>query len=138
MDTRLSHSRPCLELGRGIVAERGVPAQPIIEHLDILKDVLFRVVPSCVVPMGHEFALERPEKAFDTGIVPAVAWATPAGGDAVLAEQPLVARGGILAASIHVMQERGRWCAMLQGHRERLRRAFHREPGTHRPANHGA
>ena len=65
-------------------------APPIIEHLDVLEDVQFRFVPSCVVPMVHELALECPEKAFDAGIVPAVACAAHAAGDAVLAEQPLV------------------------------------------------
>ena len=46
VDTWLSHSRPRFELGRGIVAERGVTALPIIEHLNVLEDVLCRVVPS--------------------------------------------------------------------------------------------
>ena len=84
-------------------------ALPIIEHLNVLEDVLCRVFTGCVVPMVYELALECPEEAFDTGVVPAVACATHAGGDAVLAEQTLVTRGGILAAAIRMVQEPGPW-----------------------------
>ena len=44
-------------------------ALPIIERLDI---VLHHFVSRGVVPMIHEFTLERPEENFDAGIVPAV------------------------------------------------------------------
>ncbi len=71
-------------------------ALPVVEHLDILEAVLLRFVPRGVVPMVHELALQRPEKAFDAGIVPAGAFAAHAGGDAVLAEQMLGALGGVL------------------------------------------
>ena len=50
--------------------------------------------------MVHELARECPEEAFDTGIIPAVARAAHAGGEALLAEQPLVARGRILTPAI--------------------------------------
>jgi hypothetical protein len=91
IDIGLSDTRPSLELGRGVLAEGRVTTPPIVEHLDVLDDVLFCFVPSCVEPMVHELALECPENALDTGIVPAVACAAHAGGDAVLAEQSDVA-----------------------------------------------
>jgi hypothetical protein len=61
-------------------------ALSVIEHLNVLKDVLSRVFTGSVVPMVHEIARVCPEEAFDTGIVPAVALSAHAGGDAVLAE----------------------------------------------------
>ena len=64
---------------------------PIVEHLNVLEDILCRFVPSGVAPMVYELAFECPEKTFDTYIVPAVARAAHAAGDAVLAEHLLVA-----------------------------------------------
>ena len=37
-------------------------APPIIEHLDVLEDVLCRVFTGRVVPMVYEFALSVPKK----------------------------------------------------------------------------
>ena len=56
MDTRLNHSRPRLELGRGGIAEGRVTTPPIVEHLDVFEDVLCRFAPGRVVPMIHELA----------------------------------------------------------------------------------
>ena len=105
MDTRLSHSRPRFELGRGIAAERGVTTQPIIEHLDLLKDVLCRLFARAVLAMVDELALERPEEALDTRVVPAVPPSRHSVGHAVRGEQLLVRRGDKLAASIRVVQQ---------------------------------
>ena len=71
MDIRLSHSRPRLELHWGLVAECGV-TPPIIEHIDVLKDVLCRFVPCVVLVLEDEFALESPEKTLHTSIGPTV------------------------------------------------------------------
>ena len=81
MDTWLSHRRLRFVLGRGVIAEGRVTAPPIIEHLDVLKDILSRVFTGRVGPMVHELALECPEEAFDTGVVPTVAGAAHAGED---------------------------------------------------------
>ncbi len=48
-------------------------AFPVIEHLDIFEDVLCRFARRRVMPMVHELALQRPEEAFNAGIVPAIA-----------------------------------------------------------------
>jgi len=82
-----------------------VPAFPIVEHLDVFKDVLCCLVTSRLVPTVHELTLECPEEAFDTGIVPAVACAAHARDEAVRLEDALVARGRILAAAVRVIQE---------------------------------
>ena len=75
-------------------------ASPIIEHLNVFEDILSRGFTCFVAPMVHELAREYPEEAFGTGIIPAVARAAHAGGEAMLAEQPLVARGRILTPAI--------------------------------------
>ena len=75
-------------------------ASPIIEHLKVFEDILSRGFMCFVAPMVHELARECPEEAFDTGIIPAGARAAHAGGEALLAEQPLVARGRILTPAI--------------------------------------
>ena len=136
MDTGLSHRRPRFVLGRGVIAKGRVPALPMIKHLDIFEDLLYRVFTGRVVPMVHELARECPEEAFDTGIVPAVAVAAHARGDAMLAEQMLVTRGGILAAAIRMVQEPGPWVPVGQRHREGLLGQLHGQPVAHRPADH--
>ena len=56
---------------------------PIVEHLDVFEDILLGFVSCGIVPMVHEFTFERPEEAFDAGVVPAVAFAAHAGRDAM-------------------------------------------------------
>ena len=82
MDTRLRHSRPRFELGRGIVAECGVTTQPIVEHFDGLKDILCRLVPCAGLAMIDEVALQDTKKTPDTGIVPTVPPSRHVAGDA--------------------------------------------------------
>ena len=104
-------------------------ALPIIEHLDVLEDVLCRFFTGRVVPMVHELALECPEEAFDTGVVPAVPLRLTCWRSCRAREQLLVARGGILAAPIRVVQEPGRGGAVRQRHREGLLGQIHRSAG---------
>ena len=87
MDTRLSHSRPRFELGRGIVAECGVTPSPIVEHFDVLKDILCRLVPCAVLAMINELSLQSAEETLDAGIVPTVPLSRHAAGYAVRGEQ---------------------------------------------------
>ncbi len=96
MDTWLRDSRPRFVLGRGVIAERRVAPLPIIEHLNVFEDILSRFVSGGVVPMIYQLTLEGPEEAFDTGIVPAIAFATHAGNETVFIKDTLLARGGIL------------------------------------------
>ena len=64
-----------------------MPALPNYKHLNVLEDVLCRVFTSGVVPMVHEFTLERHEEALLTGVVPAVLSSRHARSDAVGGEQ---------------------------------------------------
>ena len=138
MDTRLSHSRPRFELGRGIVAECGVPTQPIIEHFHVLKDVLSRLVPCAVLALIDELSLQCAEETLDTGIVPTVSPSRHAAGHAVVGEPLLLCRGGILAAPIRVVQQPRFGGAMADRHRQRLLREITGKPRLQRPADHGA
>ena len=88
--------------------------------------------------MVHELALESPEEALDTGVVPAISRTAHAGDDVVLAEQTFVIRGGILTAAIRMVQEPGPWAPIRQRHGERLlasssvNRLAHPQPMTRR------
>ena len=104
---------------------------PIIEHFNILKGILGRLAPCAALAMVDEFALECPEEAFDTGVVPAVAGAAHAGGDSVLVEQPLVARGGILTAAVRVVQDASHGGPVRQRHRECTLGQVHGQMGAH-------
>jgi hypothetical protein len=70
--------------------------------------------------------------------MPAVPPTRHADRDAVGGEQLLVARGGILTASIRVVQQPGFGGAMADRHRQRLLREITGEPSLQRPADHGA
>ena len=138
MDTWLSHSRSRFVLGWGVIAKSRVTARSIIEHLNLLNDILFRVVTGRVATMVHELALACPEEALDTGVVPPVASAAPAGDEAVRVEYTLVTRGGIRTAAIRVVQEPCRGCPVRPRHREGLLGQLRGQTCTHRPANHEA
>ena len=76
-----------------MIAESRVPSLPIIEHLDIFEDVLLGFVSCGVAPMIDPLTLKRPEETFDTRVVPAIAFATHAGAEAIGCKYALVARG---------------------------------------------
>lgn len=61
-------------------------ALPIIEYLDIFKDVLCRFFTGCVVPMVDKLAHQCPEEVLRTGLVPTVPLAAHAGRDAMRGE----------------------------------------------------
>jgi len=115
-----------------------VTALPVIEHLDIFEDILRGLFTSHVTPMIHELALECPEEAFDTGIIPAVAFAAHARSDAMGGEQVLVPCRGILAAAIGVVQKTRLRLSGRERHEERVLGELPGQALTHRPANHRA
>ncbi len=115
-----------------------MPTLPIIEHLNVLKDILPGLVTGSIVPMVHELTLERPEEAFDAGVVPAVAFAAHTGDEAVPMEEALVARGRILTPTVRMVEEPRRGGSVRQRHREGLLGQLDRYPLAHRPADHPA
>ena len=92
MDTGLRDYRLRLELSWRLIAKSRVVSLPIVEHFDVFEDVLRGFISGGIVPMVHELPLERPEEAFDAGIVPAVAFTAHAGTEAIGCKDALVAR----------------------------------------------
>jgi hypothetical protein len=93
------HTRPGND-SRGLSADASD-----CKHLDVFEDVLLGFVLCGIVPMVHEFSLERPEEAFDAGIVPAISFAAHARRDEVRGQHLLIWPCGILTPAIGVMQE---------------------------------
>lgn len=120
MDTRLRDCSPRFVLGRGVIAEGRVSTRPIVEHLDVFEDVLFRFHSYGIVPMVHEFPLQCSEEALDTGVVSAIAGAAHAGRDAIHGEQLLVGSCRILTAAIRMMQKSGCGLPGFERHAEGL------------------
>lgn len=86
MDTGLRDCGPRFVLSRRVIPEGRVPSLPIVDHLDVCKDILRGFVSGGVVPMIDQLTLERPEETLEVGGVPAVAFATHAGDEAILCE----------------------------------------------------
>jgi len=85
-----------------------------------------------------ELALSCAEIALDAGMVPTISGAAHTGGDAVGGEQLLVSRGGILTASIRVVQQPRRGFPVRQRHGEETLGEIYGHSVVHRPADHGA
>ncbi len=81
---------PRFVLGRGVLGEGRVSAMPIIEHIDVCKDILPCLFSGHIAPMVHQLTFKGPEGAFDAGIVPAIPFATPAGNKTILVEDMLL------------------------------------------------
>lgn len=86
--------------------------------------------------MVHHLAFECLEEAFDTGVVPAVAFMAHAGDEALRIENLLVASRRILTATIRVVQKPGPWASGYQRHGEGLFGQIHGQPVAHRPTDH--
>lgn len=63
-----------------------MPSLPIVEDLDVFKDILRGFVSGSVVSMIDQLTLERSEETLDAGVVPAVAFAAHAGDEAIPCE----------------------------------------------------
>lgn len=100
------HADPVLqELNRRTVAQRGMPAPPVVENFDVLKEIGLRMGPRRVDRTVHPLVLEAVEEALGGCVVPAVAFAAHAGDEAVRLEYALIARGGILTAAVRVVHK---------------------------------
>ena len=95
-----------LELGRGDVPQRRVPADAVVERLDVLEDARLRLLPAGVLLVMHQFPLQAGEEALDRRIVPAVTRATHARDQAMTRQQGSVLMAHVLSATIRMMQDR--------------------------------
>lgn len=76
-----------LKLYRGQVASGTMPADRVVEHLDVIEYVGVRFLPGKVDPSLDPFLLQCTEEAFGHCIVVAVSSPTHARNDAVLFQQ---------------------------------------------------
>lgn len=63
---------------------------PIVEHFNVLEDILFCFLSREIAPVVDGLLLERTEETLDAGFVPAVAFVAHRTRDAVIREQSLV------------------------------------------------
>ena len=75
------------------------------EDLDVCEAVRCRGFTGGVAPMRDELALECPDNAFTTGVVPPVPLPAPAGGEPLGLEEALGAWGRLLTAAVRVGEE---------------------------------
>ena len=112
--------------------------QPIIEHFDVLKDVLCRLVPCAVLTMIDMLAVQCAKETLDTGIVPTVPPSRHAAGHDARGEQLLVCGGERLAppdptyAAAPPWERDGGQPSSAPAARD------HRSPSPQRPSDHRA
>ena len=83
MDSGLGDGRSRFVLSWGVITDRRRPSLPIIDQLDVFKDILTRLFTSHIAPLVYQLMLECPEEAFDIGIVSAITFAAHTGDEAV-------------------------------------------------------
>lgn len=107
----------------------------IVEALNVIEHVRFGLVSRVVRLVRRPFGLERGEEALHRGIVPAVAGSAHATGHAVVGQESLEGRTGVLASSIGVMQHRLRRASPPDGHHECIGDQLRGHRRMHRPAD---
>src|SRR5579862_9174552 len=89
-----------LVLGRGLVTQRRMPPDAVVEHFDVFEDTGLRLPPRGVLLAVDQLLLQAGEEGFHRRIVPAVAPPAHAAGDPLAAQQPLVMVASILAPPV--------------------------------------
>ena len=112
-----------------------MPPPGIIEALDVIKHVGFRLVTRAVRLVRRPFGLERGKEALHRGIVPAVAGSAHTTGHAVVGQEPLEWLTGVLAPSIGVMQDRLRLAAPPDRHHQGIGDELRGHRRLHGPAD---
>ena len=81
-----------------------MPPRGIVEALDVVEHVGFRLLSGAIRFARGSLGLERGEEAFHCRVVPHIARATHAAGETLIRQEPLEQFAGVLAALIRVMQ----------------------------------
>src|SRR5665213_4113181 len=79
----------------------------VVEALDVGKDIALGFSAGGVLPVMHALGLERVEETFHRRVVVAVALAAHRGGDSTDGQSRPIVMGGILHASIGMMDQAG-------------------------------
>ena len=82
-------------------------ALAVVERLDVLEDRRSRFLSRLEDTKIHEFELQGRKEALDDGVVPTIAAAAHAAGDAAHVQQILVVLAGVLAPTVRVVQQSG-------------------------------
>jgi hypothetical protein len=135
VDTHLHSFRLPFELHRTEIAQRRVPPPGIIEALNVIKHVGFRLGSRAVRFVRRAFSFQRGEEALHRGIVPAVAGSAHATGHAVVGQEPLEGLTGVLAPPIRVMQHGLRFTAPPDRHHKGIGDELRGHRRLHRPAD---
>lgn len=113
--------RVCLEGSRGHVADGGVAATAIVEHLDPLEDGLLGGAAGAPDAVMEQLTLEGSEEALCDGVVAGIAATAHRDGNAVGVQEGAIIRRGVLTTAVGVMdQVAAEWAALLQGHTQGL------------------
>ena len=123
---------------RTLIAQCGVPAFPIVKHLNVVKQITLGLLPCCVMLVEHTFVLQAVEEALHRCVIPAVTLAAHAGHHAVGSEQILIVVTAVLAATIRVVQEAGLGTAPEPRHAQRTDHELFGHTCVHRPAHNHA
>ena len=122
-----------LERSRTGLAERGVPAPLVIEHLDVVEQDLLGV--GVAVEVLALLALHRRKPALHDGVVVTIAATTHRAHEPVALQPGSVVVAGVGAAWIGVVQESGLGAPPLHGHIEGAQREMAVIHRAQRPAH---
>ncbi len=100
MDSRLSCKFELIDLIRGPVPQRGMNPFAVVEPLDVVENALPCLDTGQVAVVKHESSFQKPEKAFDWGIVPAVGLAAHTAYRTVFGQKALEVSACILRSPV--------------------------------------
>src|SRR3954447_561164 len=87
------------------IPQGGVPADAVVERLDVLEDARPRLLARGVALVVDQLLLQRGEEALHRGVVPALGHSAHATANPVLPKEAPVVLAGVLAAPIRVRQQ---------------------------------
>jgi hypothetical protein len=117
------------------IAQRGVLPSPVVEPLDILDHIRFRLLARRIVALIGAFAFHTAKEPFGHGIVSARALATHTTPEPMDRQQALGVMTGIWTPAIRMVPEPRHRAAAAQGHPERCVHQSGINAVTHRPAH---
>jgi hypothetical protein len=129
----------CRFLLKGIgwqVAQLGMQTHAVVEADDVVSDVIGGLAVIGVIALPDAFHFEVQEEALHDRVVPTITFAAHAAHQAVLRQQRLMQRAGVLAATVR-MHDQAR--CRLPLHNGQLQRPAHQTGlhiRSHRPAHH--
>lgn len=113
-----------------------VPAGPIVEHLDVIEDIGTSQITCFVHPFLDAFFLQATKEGLRNGIVPAIAPATHAGIEVVLATEALPVVAAILGTLVGMDQHTSLGPALPDRHQQGIKHDLPGQRWLHRPPDY--